>query len=153
MVRIGGPGAVFRLDRREGPVPGGRGPYHPLYPQAALQQLECDQHSKGRGVDQAGTDAPAGLAAFARREEARSAVYSYEQRHEARLSEEQEAEFQANPAAWSYFESQRPSYRKAAIWWVTSAKREETKAKRLATLISDSAEGRTVASLSRPQKQ
>jgi uncharacterized protein YdeI (YjbR/CyaY-like superfamily) len=87
---------------------------------------------------------PAGLAAFEKREEARSGVYSYEQRHLAALTEEQEAEFRANPAAWEWFQAAAPSYRKTAIFWVTSAKREETKAKRLRQLIDDSAAGLAV---------
>jgi uncharacterized protein YdeI (YjbR/CyaY-like superfamily) len=87
---------------------------------------------------------PAGQAAFEKREEARSGVYSYEQRHLAALTEEQEAEFRANPAAWEWFQAAAPSYRKTAIFWVTSAKREETKAKRLRQLIDDSAAGLAV---------
>jgi uncharacterized protein YdeI (YjbR/CyaY-like superfamily) len=87
---------------------------------------------------------PAGLAAFEKREEARSGVYSYEQRHLAALTEEQEAEFRANPAAWEWFQAAAPSYRKTAIFWVTSAKREETKAKRLRQLIDDSAAAQAV---------
>jgi uncharacterized protein YdeI (YjbR/CyaY-like superfamily) len=87
---------------------------------------------------------PAGQAAFEKREEARSGVYSYEQRHLAALTEEQEAEFRANPAAWEWFQAAAPSYRKTAIFWVTRAKREETKAKRLRQLIDDSAAGLAV---------
>jgi uncharacterized protein YdeI (YjbR/CyaY-like superfamily) len=85
---------------------------------------------------------PAGLAAFERRSDDRSAIYSYEQRHSARLAPEQEQEFRALPAAWEWFEAQAPSFRKAAAWWVTSAKREETRARRLAQLIEAAAEGR-----------
>ena len=38
--------------------------------------------------------------------------------------------------------AQAPSYRKTAIWWVVSAKREETKQRRLLALIELSAAGR-----------
>ena len=93
---------------------------------------------------------PAGLAAFEARSDDNSAIYAYEQRHAARLEPEQEREFRANEQAWEYFESRRPSYRKSAIWWVVSAKREETRAKRLRTLIEDSAQGRTIRHLTRP---
>lgn len=89
---------------------------------------------------------PAGLAAFERRSEARSNVYSYEQRHLAKLSAEQDALFRANREAWDWFNSQAPSYRTTAVHWVANAKREETKAKRLATLIDDSAAGLRIAS-------
>ena len=100
-------------------------------------------------LTRAGLMRPAGLAAFEKREEARSGVYSYEQRHLATLNEEQEAEFQANQAAWDWFNAAAPSYRKAAIFWVTSAKREETRARRLRQLIDDSAAGLEVPPLRR----
>lgn len=92
---------------------------------------------------------PVGLAAFEKREEARSAVYSYEQRHLAALTEEHQAEFKADPGAWEWFQAAAPSYRKAAIFWVTSAKREETVAKRLRRLIDDSSAGLEVPPLRR----
>jgi uncharacterized protein YdeI (YjbR/CyaY-like superfamily) len=98
----------------------------------------------------AGLMRPAGMAAFERRSEAKSGVYSYEQRHEARLGPEQEREFRANDAAWRFFEAQPPGYRKIATWWVVSAKREETRRRRLATLIDDSANGRRLKHLTRP---
>jgi uncharacterized protein YdeI (YjbR/CyaY-like superfamily) len=90
---------------------------------------------------------PAGLAAFEARSEARSGVYSYEQRHLATLEPEEEAAFRANEPAWEWFEGRAPSYRRTATHWVVTAKRPETRARRLATLIEDSAAGRTVAPL------
>jgi uncharacterized protein YdeI (YjbR/CyaY-like superfamily) len=92
---------------------------------------------------------PAGLTAFAERVEEKSGIYAYEQRQVAELSEAQDAQFRANPTAWEFFQSQAPSYRRAAVWWVASAKKEETRQKRLATLIADSAQGRTVPPLTR----
>jgi uncharacterized protein YdeI (YjbR/CyaY-like superfamily) len=85
---------------------------------------------------------PAGEAAFAARTEAKTGVYSYEQRAEARLAAEEERAFQATPPAWAWWERQSPSFRAMATWWVVSAKRPETRAKRLATLIEDAAAGR-----------
>ena len=85
---------------------------------------------------------PAGLAAFARREEARSAIYSYENRHLAALDPEREAQFRADAGAWEFFSRQPPSYRQTSIYWVMNAKREETRSSRLARLISVSADGR-----------
>ena len=73
--------------------------------------------------------------------EDRSAVYSYEQRHQARLRPEEESRFRANASAWAWFENQAPSYRTGAAWWVTTAKRPETRARRLATLIEASGRG------------
>jgi uncharacterized protein YdeI (YjbR/CyaY-like superfamily) len=90
---------------------------------------------------------PAGLAAFEARTDARSAVYSYEQRHAAAFAPEDEARFRANGAAWGWWEKRPSSYRTAATYWVVSAKKAETRARRLDTLIEDSAAGRTVKSL------
>jgi uncharacterized protein YdeI (YjbR/CyaY-like superfamily) len=85
---------------------------------------------------------PAGLAAFARRTEARSGVYSYENRHLAALDPERDKRFRAAKAAWEFFTKQPPSYRQLAIYRVMNAKREETREKRLALLIEASASGR-----------
>ena len=94
---------------------------------------------------------PAGLAAFEARTDARSAVYSYEQRHAATFAPDDEARFRANTAAWGWWEKRPTSYRTAATYWVVSAKRAETRARRLDTLIEDSAAGRTVKPLT-PRK-
>ena len=92
---------------------------------------------------------PAGLKVFENRKEAKSGIYAYEQRENAALSEAQLQQFQANPQAWTFFQDQPNWYQKAAIWWVVSAKRETTRQKRLATLIEDSAQGRTIRPLTR----
>ena len=92
---------------------------------------------------------PAGLKAFERRTDERSAIYSYEQRKKARLHPDAERVFRANKKAWAFFQARPPSYQRTAIWWVISAKREETRQKRLATLIRDAQNGRTVGPLSR----
>jgi uncharacterized protein YdeI (YjbR/CyaY-like superfamily) len=85
---------------------------------------------------------PAGATAFARRSEARSAVYSFEQTKTAELSSGELQSFQSDPAAWAYFESTPPSYRKTVLHWVTTAKKAETRAERFAKLVSACAEGR-----------
>ena len=92
---------------------------------------------------------PAGEAAFAARRDDRSGVYSFENRDEAALTPDQERTFRAEPAAWEWFSAQSPSYRKTAVFWVVSAKREETRARRLATLIEDSKAGRDVGPIRR----
>ncbi len=84
---------------------------------------------------------PAGLKAFEARKENRSGIYSYEQRS-PELVEPYATEFKRNKAAWKFFEAQPPYYRKTMNWWVVSAKQEETRLKRLTTLIEASAEGR-----------
>lgn len=98
--------------------------------------------AKVANLKEQGLMTPAGLAAFARREEARSGVYSYENRHLAALDSEREAIFRANSAAWEFFVKQPPSYRQTSIYLVMNAKHEETRSKRLERLIEASAHGR-----------
>jgi uncharacterized protein YdeI (YjbR/CyaY-like superfamily) len=95
---------------------------------------------------------PAGEAAFARRRDDRTAIYSHEQRQNPQLTAEEEALFRAHAEAWAYFESAAPSYRKPALWWVVSAKRPETRVRRLATLIEDSAAGRKLKQFTWPRR-
>ena len=100
-----------------------------------------------------GRMAPAGLRAFAARKDNKSAIYSYEQRKDPKLSEAEGNGLKSDAQAWAYFSSRPPSYRKAATWWVVSAKKPETRAKRLAQLVSDSHAGRPVPPLTpRPGK-
>jgi uncharacterized protein YdeI (YjbR/CyaY-like superfamily) len=96
---------------------------------------------------------PAGLAAFERRSDERSGIYSYEQRGAAELDPAYERQFRANEKVWDFFHAQPAWYRKAATWWVVSAKKEETRLRRLATLIDDSEHGRTVRPLTPPAKR
>jgi uncharacterized protein YdeI (YjbR/CyaY-like superfamily) len=103
--------------------------------------------AKARELIAEGRMRPAGLAAFEARADERTAIYSYEQRHAAVLAPDEEATFRANGPAWAWFRSKAPSYRQAAVWWVVSAKRPETRARRLATLIEDSAAGNLVRPL------
>lgn len=93
---------------------------------------------------------PAGARAFERREDDRSGVYSYEQKDAAELSDAYEQRFRANTKAWDFFQAQAAWYRRTAIRWVVSAKKEQTQLKRLATLIDDSEQGRTVPPFTRP---
>jgi uncharacterized protein YdeI (YjbR/CyaY-like superfamily) len=81
---------------------------------------------------------PAGVAAFARREEYNSAVYSFENRASAKLSADDERQFRRDPAAWEFFQRQPPGYRRLVAWFVISAKRPETRRKRLDRLITTS---------------
>jgi uncharacterized protein YdeI (YjbR/CyaY-like superfamily) len=76
----------------------------------------------------------AGRSAFEGRDPARANLYSYE-RTTAMLSPEQEAAFRSNSAAWEFFANQAVSYRRAATWWIVSAKKEETSLRRLNQLI------------------
>lgn len=89
---------------------------------------------------------PSGSAAFARRDEARSSVYSYEDR-ETELDPDRMRRFKAKAKAWAFFSAQAPWYRRTAIYWVMSARREETRDRHLDTLIADSAAGRRLRQL------
>jgi uncharacterized protein YdeI (YjbR/CyaY-like superfamily) len=92
----------------------------------------------------AGRMRPAGEAAFALRREDRTGIYSFEQAGDPSLAVDDEARFQANEAAWAWFSAKAPSFRKQALHWVISAKRPETRERRLATLIEASAAGRPI---------
>lgn len=91
-----------------------------------------------RGVIQ-----PEGMAAWNARDEKKALQYSYEREH-AVLGEEFEALFRARPEAWEFFQAQPPSYRKSAIAWVSTAKRAETRRRRLDILITDSEQRRRI---------
>jgi uncharacterized protein YdeI (YjbR/CyaY-like superfamily) len=90
----------------------------------------------------------AGLKAFEARQENKSGIYSYEQRRE-QLEEPYDRLLKKNKAAWDFFQAQSPSYRRAVGWWVVSAKREETRLKRLERLIEHSARGQTMPQMAR----
>jgi uncharacterized protein YdeI (YjbR/CyaY-like superfamily) len=92
---------------------------------------------------------PAGRDAFEARREDRSGIYSYEQRDEAALPAAFEQRFRAEEESWAWFGTQPRGYRQTAIRWVMTAKREETRERRLTTLIEDSAAGRRIAPLRR----
>jgi uncharacterized protein YdeI (YjbR/CyaY-like superfamily) len=94
---------------------------------------------------------PAGLAAFEKRKDYRTGVYSFE-RDSWELPAEYDGRLRANAVAAEYFDRRPPSYRRAAIHWVLSAKREETRERRLAQLIEDSARGLDVKPLRRPER-
>lgn len=80
----------------------------------------------------------------------RSAIYAYEQRRSAALAPDQEKRFKRNAKAWRFFSAQPPGYRRLVTHWVVSGKKEETRARRLAVLIADSAAGRRIRQLTRP---
>ncbi|HTC95578.1 MAG TPA: YdeI/OmpD-associated family protein [Terriglobales bacterium] len=87
-----------------------------------------------------GRMAPSGVKAFERRT-SDSGKYSFESRPK-KLPLAYERQFKANPRAWEFFRAQAPWYQRTSSFWVVSAKQEETRQRRLATLISDSQKGR-----------
>ncbi len=101
-----------------------------------------------QALDAQGLMQPAGLRAFQTRTENKSGIYSYEQRSD-KLDAPYAERFKRNTAAWDFYQAQPSSYRKAANWWVVSAKKEETRLKRLDKLIEDSARGQRLPSRTR----
>ncbi|MGH2428213.1 MAG: YdeI/OmpD-associated family protein [Candidatus Limnocylindria bacterium] len=89
----------------------------------------------------AGRMHPAGMRAFEQRDRRKDATYAYEVTPRE-LPPEWQARLRANADAWAYWQSQPPSYRRTASYWVLSAKRPETRERRMETLIADSAAGR-----------
>jgi uncharacterized protein YdeI (YjbR/CyaY-like superfamily) len=83
----------------------------------------------------------AGLRAFQARRENRSGIYSYEQRLD-QLPEPYQDTLKREKAAWSFLQSQSPSYRKQVTWWIISAKKEETRQKRLQKAVETFARGK-----------
>jgi uncharacterized protein YdeI (YjbR/CyaY-like superfamily) len=96
-----------------------------------------------------GSMAPAGLRAYEARREDRTGLYSFERRQAAELPPDFERRFQASRKAWEWFSSRPPGYRRTATHWVVSAKRDDTRRRRLETLIDCSAEGRKIPLLAR----
>src|SRR5436190_8246062 len=84
----------------------------------------------------AGLMTPAGERAFEQRKKV--GVYAYEKALTS-LTSEEEGEFRKNRSAWADWEKRPPSYRKSALHWITSAKKPETRKKRLGELIGVSA--------------
>lgn len=115
----------IRFTRRR---PGGR------WSQRNIERVEA--------LRQAGLMTPAGEAAFDYTPDDKRA-YAYEADH-AELTAEETEMFKANAKAWDFFNSQAPSYRRQMLYRVASAKRPETRAKRLANLIDLSGEGRNL---------
>jgi uncharacterized protein YdeI (YjbR/CyaY-like superfamily) len=114
--------------------------FTPRTPRSTWSAVNIDRATE---LKRLGLMTPAGLAAFERRSDERSRIYSYE-RENATLDRASEKLFRSDRKAWAFFERQAPSYKRAAVWWVTSAKREETRARRLATLIEDSRNERRI---------
>lgn len=97
--------------------------------------------AKVHALLQAGRMMPAGLAAWERRNPVKSGVYAFERREPAGFDEAAARRFQRNRAAWRYFQAQPPGYQRLATHYVVSAKRSDTRARRLQALIEHSALG------------
>jgi uncharacterized protein YdeI (YjbR/CyaY-like superfamily) len=90
----------------------------------------------------------AGIEAFNKLDKEKAKVYSFEQKNIV-LDEAFEQKIKANKKAWNFFQSLPPSVKKPSILWVMSAKREDTKLRRLNILIESSEQGLRVPPLRR----
>jgi uncharacterized protein YdeI (YjbR/CyaY-like superfamily) len=102
---------------------------------------------KVKELERAGLMRAAGRAVLAARDPKRARVYSFEQRKELVLSPAHAKRLRGEIAAWAWFSAQAPWYRRTAVFWVVSAKREETRERRLGILIADSAAGLRIGPL------
>jgi uncharacterized protein YdeI (YjbR/CyaY-like superfamily) len=98
-----------------------------------------------------GRMSPSGLKAFEQRT-SQSEKYSFESRPKE-LPPAYQKQFKANASAWDFFRAQAPWYQRTASFWVISAKQEETRQRRLATLIDDSSHGRRLGMLTPKSKK
>ncbi len=101
--------------------------------------------AKMEALQREGRMTPAGLAAFAHRSEARSKVYCHELEVTEELSADEVRAFKRDKAAWAYFESAPPGYRKLVQHWICKAKKPETRAARLAKLVEACAAGKRLS--------
>ena len=113
--------------------------FTPRKPTSIWSRINIDRASV---LKREGRMREAGLKAFAHRREDKSRIYSYEQRKMAALDPAAEARFRKDKTAWKFFEAQPPSYRQLVIWKIVSAKRVETRERRLQDLIQASKEKR-----------
>ena len=99
----------------------------------------------------AGEMTPAGVRAY-EENKGKTGVYAYENAPRE-LGAAEQAEFRRNAKAWADWEKRPPGYRRLCCHWIMSAKRPETRARRLATLIADSAAGRKIAGIDISRKR
>jgi uncharacterized protein YdeI (YjbR/CyaY-like superfamily) len=117
-------------------------------PRKASSTWSAINVKKVADLEAAGLMTAAGRAAFANRRAAKTAIYAYEQAP-ATFSRSQIATFGKNRAAWAFWQAQAAWYQRTATYWVTSAKREETRLRRFDQLVADCAAGRRLRHLSR----
>jgi uncharacterized protein YdeI (YjbR/CyaY-like superfamily) len=120
--------------------------FTPRKPASNWSKVNVEKVAKLRD---AGLMRPPGEAAYERRRDDRTGVYSFERGEDPVFEPGQEKRFRANEEAWEFFQAQAPWYKRTAIHLVLSAKRPETREKRLNQLIEDSAAGRRIRQLSR----
>ncbi len=118
-------------------------------PRKATSTWSAVNVARVEALTKLGKMTPAGLGAFAARTPERTGIYSFERNAAAVLPPDQAKRLRADRDANAFFEAQPAWYRRTAIHWVISAKRQETRERRFAQLVADSAAGRTVPPLTR----
>jgi len=103
-------------------------------------------------LKKAGKMTEPGLKVYEARERHRTGIYAFEQKRPG-LQEKYKTLFRVNTAAWKFFSSQAPWYQRTAGFWVSSARQEETRQRRLAQLITDSEKGKRIDRLNYPKAQ
>ena len=119
---------------------------HRFTPRTAKSYWSGVNTARAKELIAAGRMDPAGLAVFEKRDRSATARYSFERARPSFTAGQLET-FKANRRAWEFFSAQPPSYRRLATFYVVSAKRDETRARRLARLMKDSAAGRRIGML------
>lgn len=112
-------------------------------PRKANSNWSAINIKKVEELTKAGLMTPAGLKAFDLRKEEKSRIYSHET-EAVELNNLYIKLFRANKKAWEFFERQAPSYKKATIHWIMSAKQEKTRLSRLQKAIKESEAQRRV---------
>jgi len=110
--------------------------FSPRKPNSKWSKVNLEHFAR---LEAAGRIRPPGAEAFARFDPEKHMPYSFEAR-ETEFSPDLGRTFRDHPAAWEFFRAQPPGYRRTATWWVMSAKREETRRRRLHELIEVSAD-------------
>jgi uncharacterized protein YdeI (YjbR/CyaY-like superfamily) len=96
---------------------------------------------------------PAGERAFALRAAERTGVYAFERAEAATLSAAELRDFRRHKQGFAFFEAQAPSYKRTALHWIVSAKKPETRTRRLEALIKDSESGRRLGQFVSPKAE
>lgn len=122
--------------------------FTPRRPRSVWSRVNVDHVER---LTKEGRMTKAGLAAYAAREDRRTGIYSFEQRPQT-LPPEYRKRFRVNRQAWTFFQKQPPYYQRTTTHWVMSAKREETRERRLAILIDCSARLERIPLLAPPAR-
>ena len=112
--------------------------FTPRKPDSIWSKVNLEKMAR---LEAEGLVTPAGRQAFEARTEAKTGIYSFERDEPAEFPPAFADRLRADAAASDYFEAKPPWYRRTCVHWVTSAKREDTRVKRMDQLIECSAQG------------